>query len=95
MVQGGTQALSRSLFASLIPRDRSGEFFGFFAVVEKFAGIAGPLLFGLSIRFTHETRYAILTVIPFFLVGAVLLALVDVKTGQQEARAAEAVPEGV
>ena len=35
MVQGGTQALSRSLFASLIPRDRSGEFFGFFAVVEK------------------------------------------------------------
>lgn len=92
MVQGGTQALSRSLFASLIPRDSSGEFFGFFAVVEKFAGIAGPLLFGLSIRFTHETRYAILTVIPFFLVGAVLLALVDVKTGQQEARAAEAIP---
>ena len=45
MVQGGSQALSRSLFASLIPRDRSGEFFGFFAVVEKFAGIFGPLLF--------------------------------------------------
>ena len=42
MVQGGTQALSRSLFASLIPRDKSGEFFGFFAVVEKFAGILGP-----------------------------------------------------
>ena len=42
MVQGGTQALSRSLFASLIPRDKSGEFFGFFAVVEKFAGIFGP-----------------------------------------------------
>ena len=44
MVQGGTQALSRSLFASLIPRDKSGEFFGFFAVVEKFAGILGPAL---------------------------------------------------
>ena len=42
MVQGGTQALSRSLFASLIPRDKSGEYFGFFAVVEKFAGIFGP-----------------------------------------------------
>jgi MFS transporter, UMF1 family len=95
MVQGGTQALSRSLFASLIPRDRSGEFFGFFAVVEKFAGIAGPLLFGLSISLTHETRYAILTVIPFFLVGAALLALVDVKAGQREARAAEAVPDAV
>jgi MFS transporter, UMF1 family len=89
MVQGGTQALSRSLFASLIPRDRSGEFFGFFAVVEKFAGIAGPLLFGLSISLTHETRYAILTVIPFFLVGGALLAAVDVQAGQREARAAE------
>ena len=45
MVQGGTQALSRSLFASLIPRDKSGEFFGFFGVAEKFAGIFGPAIF--------------------------------------------------
>ncbi|MBN9272986.1 MAG: MFS transporter, partial [Mesorhizobium sp.] len=44
VVQGGTQALSRSLFASLIPRSKSGEFFGFFAVVEKFAGIFGPAM---------------------------------------------------
>ena len=44
-VQGGTQALSRSLFATLIPRDKSGEFFGFFGVAEKFAGILGPALF--------------------------------------------------
>ena len=43
-VQGGTQALSRSLFASLIPRDKSGEFFGFFGVAEKFAGILGPVI---------------------------------------------------
>ena len=43
-VQGGAQALSRSLFASLIPRQRSSEFFGFFAVLEKFAGILGPAL---------------------------------------------------
>ena len=47
VVQGGTQALSRSLFASLIPRDKSGEFFGFFGVAEKFAGIFGPAIFGL------------------------------------------------
>ena len=44
-VQGGTQALSRSLFASLIPQDKSGEFFGFFGVAEKFAGILGPAVF--------------------------------------------------
>ncbi len=85
MVQGGTQALSRSLFASLIPRDRSGEFFGFFAVVEKFAGIVGPLLFGLSVRLTGNTRSAILTVIPFFIVGGILLALVNVEEGRREA----------
>jgi MFS-type transporter involved in bile tolerance (Atg22 family) len=95
MVQGGTQALSRSLFASMIPRDRSGEFFGFFAVVEKFAGIFGPLLFYLAIEVSGDTRHAILTVIPFFIVGVALLALVDVKTGQQEARAAEALPDAV
>ena len=48
MVQGGSQALSRSLFASMIPRQKSGEFFGFFSVVEKFAGIFGPLVFAAS-----------------------------------------------
>lgn len=90
MVQGGTQALSRSMFATLIPRDRSGEFFGFFAVVEKFAGIFGPLLFSLSIYVSGSTRHALLTVIPFFIVGGALLLLVDVEEGQRQARAEEA-----
>jgi len=90
MVQGGSQALSRSLFASLIPRDRSGEFFGFFAVVEKFAGIFGPLVFAASITLAGSSRHAILSVIGFFAAGGVLLALVDVEAGQREARAGEA-----
>ncbi len=90
MVQGGTQALSRSLFARLIPRHRSGEFFGFFAVVEKFAGIFGPMLFALSIYITGTTRSAILTVIPFFVVGGAMLLMVDVEEGERIARAAEA-----
>jgi MFS transporter, UMF1 family len=89
MVQGGTQALSRSLFAGLIPRDRSGEFFGFFAVVEKFAGIIGPLLFGLISLHMQSTRAAILTVIPFFVVGGLLLLFVDVEAGRKEARLEE------
>ena len=67
MVQGGTQALSRSLFASMIPKQRSAEFFGFFAVVEKFAGILGPLMFSLMINATGSSRNAILAVIAFFL----------------------------
>ncbi len=87
MVQGGSQALSRSLFASLIPRNRSGEFFGFFAVVEKFAGIFGPLVFAISGYATGSGRHAILSVIAFFAVGAVLLMMVDVEAGQREALA--------
>ena len=90
MVQGGTQALSRSLFASLIPRQQSAEFFGFFAVVEKFAGIFGPALFAQVIALTGSSRGAILSVIAFFVVGGVLLHFVDVEQGQQAAREAEA-----
>jgi len=88
-VQGGTQALSRSLFASLIPRSKSGEFFGFFAVVEKFAGIFGPAMFAVINMLSGSSRGAILGVIGFFIVGGLLLALVDVEEGQREARAGD------
>ena len=90
VVQGGTQALSRSLFASMIPRQKAGQFFGFFAVVEKFAGIFGPLVFSATIALTGSSRNAILSVIAFFAVGALLLARVDVSEGQRAARAGEA-----
>ena len=62
-VQGGTQALSRSLFASMIPQHKSGEFFGFFSIFEKFAGIFGPLIFAGTIAATGSSRNAILSVI--------------------------------
>src|SRR5919112_5110960 len=90
MVQGGTQALSRSLFASMIPQHKSGEFFGFFSVFEKFAGIFGPLIFAGTIAATGSSRNAILSVIVFFAVGAILLALVDIDEGRRIAAAAEA-----
>jgi MFS transporter, UMF1 family len=90
MVQGGTQALSRSLFASMIPPHKSGEFFGFFSVFEKFAGIFGPLIFAGTIAATGSSRNAILSIIGFFAVGAALLATVDVREGQGAAREAEA-----
>jgi len=90
MVQGGTQALSRSLFASMIPPHKSGEFFGFFSIFEKFAGIFGPLIFAGTIAATGSSRNAILSVIGFFAVGAAILALVDVGEGQRAAREAEA-----
>lgn len=90
VVQGGAQALSRSLFASLIPRQRSSEFFGFFAVLEKFAGILGPALFALASALTGSSRSAIASVVVFFVAGALLLRTVDVEAGRRTARAAEA-----
>jgi len=90
MVQGGTQALSRSLFASMIPQHKSGEFFGFFSVFEKFAGIFGPLIFAGTIAASGSSRNAILSVIGFFAVGAAILALVDLDAGRRQALAADA-----
>ncbi len=89
IVQGGTQALSRSLFASMIPQHKSGEFFGFWSIFEKFAGIFGPLIFAGTIAATGSSRNAILSVIGFFAVGAALLAMVDVEEGQRAAREVE------
>jgi UMF1 family MFS transporter len=94
MVQGGTQAISRSLFASMIPKHQSGEFFGFFAVFEKFAGVFGPAIIAGVIHLTGSTRLSILSVIAFFIIGAWLLLKVDVAQGQHEARSAEALLAG-
>jgi len=88
-VQGGTQALSRSLFASLVPTHKSGEFFGFYSVFEKFASIFGPLLFWVTIATTGSSRNAILSVILFFVIGALILSRVKVTEGQQAARAGD------
>jgi UMF1 family MFS transporter len=90
MVQGGTQALSRSLFASMIPKRQSAEFFGFFAVVEKFAGIFGPLIFAATLAISGSSRNALLSVIAFFVIGGILLAKVDVAAGQAAVRAENA-----
>ena len=89
-VQGGSQALSRSLFASMIPKERSSEFFAFWGVFEKFAGILGPAVFAYAIGRTGSSRVAVLSVIVFFVAGALLLTLVDVERGQAAAREAEA-----
>lgn len=87
ITQGGTQALSRSLFSQLIPAARSTEFFALFAVFEKFAGIFGPLLFSLFAHFTGSSRNAILVVALFFVIGGALLARVKVSEGIEAAKA--------
>jgi MFS transporter, UMF1 family len=89
-VMGGTQALSRSLFSTMIPRHKSSEFFGFFGVFDKFAGILGPALFGVVIAASGSARGAILVLVPLFIVGGAILSRVKVGEGQRVAREAEA-----
>ena len=84
-VQGGTQALSRSLFASMIPKARSSEFFGFFSIFEKFGAILGPAVFEVASRTTGSSRSAILSVVVFFIAGAGVLSFVNVREGQERA----------
>ena len=86
-VQGGSQALSRSLFARMIPKEKSSEYFGFFSVFEKFAGIAGPALFAASVTAFGSSRPAVLSVILFFVLGAIVLTRVDVAAGEADATA--------
>jgi len=82
LVQGGTQALSRSFYARLIPLEKSAEFFSFFTISGKFAGIMGPVLFALTSQFFRNSRYGILSLIGFFLIGGYLLIKVPDKSGE-------------
>jgi len=83
-VQGGSQALSRSLFARMIPKHKSSEYFGFFSVFEKFAGIAGPAMFAASVTFFGSSRAAVLSVILFFVAGGLVLTRVNVAEGEAQ-----------
>ena len=85
MVQGGSQALSRSLFASMISPGKSAELFGFFGVFEKFGGVVGPAVFATAVRATGSSRPAILSLIVFFVVGGLILSRVDVARGRASA----------
>ena len=76
-VLGGVQALSRSLYGTMIPEEASAEFFGFYSVFSKLSGI-GPLMFGIVSAATGSGRTAILSIALFFIVGLVMLVRVDV-----------------
>jgi UMF1 family MFS transporter len=91
LVQGGIQALSRALFASLIPAGQTAELFGFYNMVGKFAAVLGPFLVGTTAALTAEPRWSLLPILLLFLLGAVLLWRVDVAGGRRDA-AAVAVP---
>ncbi len=81
-VLGGTQALSRSLYGSMIPAEQSAEFYGFYSVFSKFSAIWGPWTFALVSQVTGSSRLAILSIALFFVVGGILFRKVDVDDGR-------------
>lgn len=91
IVQGGSQALSRSLYAALSPASKSGEFFGLFGVMEKFSAIIGPLMFASAGAIFGSSRPAVLSLIVLFILGGFLLMRVDVEEGKKAAKQEDAV----
>jgi len=86
LVQGGVQALSRSLYARMIPVEKSAEFFGFFNMLGKFAAVVGPVLVGWTSVVTGEPRLSLLVLLLLFAAGALLLSRVDLREGERMAR---------
>jgi len=89
-VQGGSQALSRSLMGQLLPKSKSAEFYGFFSVSEKFNTVIGPLLFSVINQLTGNSRLAIISLVVFFLAGIALLSKVNIEKGIATAQAEDA-----
>ena len=86
IVQGGSQALSRSLYSVMSPKAKSGEFFGLFGVMEKFSAIIGPLMFAAAGIYLGSSRPAVLSLTLLFIIGGVILLRVDVDEGKRAAQ---------
>jgi UMF1 family MFS transporter len=84
IVLGGSQALSRSLFSQMIPNGQEAEYFSLYEVSERGTSWLGPLMFGLALQFTGSYRFALLSVVLFFVVGLLLLTRVDVRRAISE-----------
>jgi len=85
LVQGGIQSLSRSLYARIIPKSQSAEFFGFYNMLGKFAAVLGPLIIGIIAAMTGDSRLAMFSVSILFVGGGILLYFVDDKKAAQVA----------
>src|SRR3990172_7746 len=86
LVMGGSQAISRSLFAQMIPNGKEAEFFSFYEISERGTSWIGPLIFGLANQMFGNLRYAILSLIFFFIAGLILLPFVNVNKAIADAR---------
>nr|WP_256759848.1 MFS transporter [Cohnella sp. WQ 127256] len=85
LVQGGSQATSRTIFSKMIPQGRATEFFGFLSFTSRFFAFGGPLVFGIVKLISDSSRTALLAVAFFFLVGIIMLTFVNLAKGEKEA----------
>jgi MFS transporter, UMF1 family len=90
MVQGGSQALSRSLVGQLMPKSKTAEFYGFFSVSEKFNTVVGPFIMALVTQLTGQGRYGIVSLVIFFIAGILMLRKVDIERGVKQAKEEDA-----
>ena len=77
LAQGGVQSLSRSFFGKLVPKENSNEYFGFFNIFGKYADLLGPILMAISGIVLKQSKYAILFLVVFFIIGYVMMDKVD------------------
>ncbi len=84
--QGGIQALSRSMYSRIIPKEKSAEFFGFYNMLGKFATIIGPPLMGYVGLVTGNSRMGILSLVFLFIAGGIILSRVDLDDGERMAK---------
>ncbi len=84
MIQGGSQALSRSLYAQIIPKGREAEYYSIYEISDKGTSWMCPIFFGLAMQFTHSYRVAILSLIVFFIAGLIVLTRVDMERGEKD-----------
>ena len=86
IVLGGSQAISRSLFAQMIPKGKEAEFYSFYEVSERGTSWTGPLVFGLANQLFGSLRYGILALIFYFIAGLIVLPMVNVKKAMEDVK---------
>ena len=87
IVMGGSQALSRSLFAQLVPKGKEAEYFSIYEISDKGTSWMGPAFYGLALQWTGSYRVAILSLIVFFAAGLAILSRLNVEKGERDVRA--------
>lgn len=86
LVMGGSQAISRSLFAQMIPKGKEAEFYSFYEVSERGTSWTGPLIFGLANQIFGSLRYGILSLIFYFIAGLIVLPFVNVRKAMEDVK---------